>query len=72
MSYLGPVRVDPIDRLKTIFPEDVSGNITWTCLANLAAFAVLNDYLLGSTRGCVGWIERTRRCPTSLRYRFLP
>ena len=48
MSYLGPVRVDPIDRLKTIFPEDVSRNITWTCLANLAAFAMLNDYLLGS------------------------
>ena len=35
---------------KTIFPEDVTGNITWTCLANLAAFAVLNDYLLGSRR----------------------
>ena len=50
MSYLGPVRVDPIDRLKTIFPEDVSGNITWTCLANPAAFPVLNDCLLGSRR----------------------
>ena len=50
MSYLGPVRVDPINRLKTIFPEDVSENITWTCLANPAAFAVLNDCLLGSRR----------------------
>ena len=34
MSYLGPVRVDPIGRLKTIFPKDVSENMTWMCLAN--------------------------------------
>ena len=50
MSYLGPMRVDPIDRLKTILPEDVSGNITWTYRANPAAFVVLNDCLLGSRR----------------------
>ena len=34
MSYLGPVRVDPIGHLKAIFPEDVSENMTWMCLAN--------------------------------------
>ena len=34
MSYLGPVHVDPIGRLKTIFPKDVSENMTWMCLAN--------------------------------------
>ena len=28
------MRVDPIDRLKTIFLEDVSENMTWMCLDN--------------------------------------
>ena len=38
MSYLGPVRVDPIGHLKAIFPEDVSENMTWMCLANPRIF----------------------------------
>ena len=38
MSYLGTVRVNPIGHLKTIFPEDVSENMTWMCLANPRIF----------------------------------
>ena len=57
---------------KTIFPEDVSENMTWMCLANPVSFVLLSNSLLGSRRYYVVRIERTRCCPISLRYRFLP
>ena len=57
---------------KTIFPKDVSENMTWMCLANPASFVLLSNSPLGSRRYYVVWIERTCCCPISLRYRILP